>query len=334
MSPQREIWIACGGTGGHFMPGIVLGRTLERQGYVVKYWGEGKKVEESLCQAQNITMSRPAPGSRWRRLKELHHMMSRQAREHQPELALLCGGFSSLALGTWCLFHRIPFHLFEQNTVPGRVNRLLSIFATSAVLTFPLCKYKLRCPQQILGNPVRPPLNNVSKTEWDILILGGSQGAMALNQHLPKFIGPEYKVLHICGPGRLQEATEAWKNKTSQVEIRESDPNIPNILARCRWVITRSGATSLSEMAAAGSSVICVPYPHAKDDHQHYNAQALSKNKAAFVLTEAEIESKATWLNELLQNQEAQALSSKGMRSSGLADINGEKALKALNLLG
>ena len=68
---QKEIWIACGGTGGHFMPGVVLGRSLEQRGYVVRYWGEGKAIEENLAQAQKVTLQRPNPGSRWQRLKQL-----------------------------------------------------------------------------------------------------------------------------------------------------------------------------------------------------------------------------------------------------------------------
>ena len=332
MSTQREIWIACGGTGGHFMPGVVLGRALEAKGHVVRYWGEGKKIEEDLCAAQKIQLLRPPLGSRGKRWLKLQGMMSALARHRKPDLVLLCGGFSSLALGSWAILHRVKIHLFEQNTVPGRVNRLLSFFASSAILTFPLCKTTLHCPQKLLGNPVRQPLARAAVAEWDILILGGSQGASALNQRLPKILDASFKVLHICGPGRLAEAREAWKGRESSVELRESDPNIPACLAKSRWVISRSGATSLSEMAAAGSAVICVPFPFAKDDHQRFNAEELEKIGAALILGENEFESKMKWLNDILRDESARSKCAKGILQSGLADVGGQKALLELKL--
>jgi UDP-N-acetylglucosamine:LPS N-acetylglucosamine transferase len=91
---QKEVWIACGGTGGHFMPGVVLGKSLLSKGYQVKYWGEGKAIEENLAQAQQVTLHRPKQGSRWQRLRQLWSMLNRAASENKP-LSILCCGYLS-----------------------------------------------------------------------------------------------------------------------------------------------------------------------------------------------------------------------------------------------
>jgi UDP-N-acetylglucosamine--N-acetylmuramyl-(pentapeptide) pyrophosphoryl-undecaprenol N-acetylglucosamine transferase len=240
-----SIWIACGGTGGHFMPGMVVGRALEAKGYEVTYWGEGKRIEVSLCEEQKIDMMRPSAGSRAKRWYSLQKLMNQQAKKAEPTAVLLFGGFSSFALGTWAVRKRVPIHLFEQNTVPGRVNRLLSLFARSVHLTFPLKKYSLGSKEQHLtGNPVRPPVARTAEPKFDVLILGGSQGAASLNQRLPALLDSSFKVCHVCGPGRESEVIKAYPH-LKNVTIFESHSNVPELLSQCRWVISRAGATSL-----------------------------------------------------------------------------------------
>jgi UDP-N-acetylglucosamine--N-acetylmuramyl-(pentapeptide) pyrophosphoryl-undecaprenol N-acetylglucosamine transferase len=245
---------------------------------------------------------------------------------------LLFGGFSSFALGTWAIRKRVPIHLFEQNTVPGRVNRLLSYFAESAYLTFPLKKYSLgRKKQSLTGNPVRPPMASISDPKYDILILGGSQGAASLNQRLPVLLDPKFKICHVCGPGREGEVNKSYPN-LENVTVVESHPNIPELLSQSRWVVSRAGATSLSEMAAAGTATLTVPLPTAKDDHQRYNAEVLRDQDAVEMLLEHEFEVKKDWLNELLKDSRRAKELKKNILASGLADVKGVRALSSLNL--
>ena len=325
-----SVWIACGGTGGHFMPGVVVGRALEAKGYAVTYWGEGKRIEISLCEEQNIQMIRPSTGSRASRWYSLQKHMNRQAKKAEPMCVLLFGGFSSFALGTWAIRKRVAIHLFEQNTVPGRVNRLLSHFAQSVYLTFPLKKYALSGKKQILtGNPVRSPVPAEAKPRYDVLILGGSQGAASLNQRLPALLDSSFKICHVCGPGREDEVKKAYPS-LDRVTIHESHPNVPELLSQCRWVISRSGATSLSEMAAAGTATLTVPFPFAKDDHQRYNAEVLRDQGAVEILFEQEFDAKKDWLNALLKDTERAETLKKNILASGLADVQGARALAEL----
>jgi UDP-N-acetylglucosamine--N-acetylmuramyl-(pentapeptide) pyrophosphoryl-undecaprenol N-acetylglucosamine transferase len=298
----------------------------------VHYWGEGKAIEENLCREQGVQMVRPLPGNRWKRWLQLQRDLSRQASIRKPSAVFLMGGFSSFALGTWAARKGISIHLFEQNAIPGRVNRLLSLFAKTAHLTFPLKKYRFFCRQQHLsGNPVRESLAKAGEPEYDLLVFGGSQGAASLNQQLPALLGDELKVLHLCGPGRREEAQKAYGPREN-LQILESHPNIPDLLRQTRWVISRAGATSLSEMAASGVAAIAVPLPTAKDNHQHFNAQHLESMNAIHILDQREMDGKASWLNELLKDDNQRKTLAANFKTSGLADIDGQKALKLLEL--
>jgi len=332
---QKEVWIACGGTGGHFMPGVVLGKSLAAKGYLVNYWGEGKAIEENLAQAQQVTLLRPKQGSRWKRLRQLWSMLNHAAGENKPHFILCCGGFSSFALGSWAYFNGVPFHLFEQNAIPGRVNRLLARFSKSCFLTFPLQTHPLKAAKvERTGNPVRKIKTDPTLKVRDLLILGGSQGAKSLNCDLPELIKGQLKVLHICGPGRTSECEAAWRQSTfkGDVEIQESHPDIPALLASSRWTISRAGATSICEMVGAKVGCIVVPYPYAKDDHQRANARYLESVGAAFILEETDFSSRVDWLNEMLCDEPARLKCIAGLDQAGLHDCEGLKAIQLLCL--
>ena len=96
---KKVIWIACGGTGGHFIPGVVVGKSLMAQGHQVVFWGEGKKIEENLMKAQEVELERPESGTRWQRLKALWLKMGLKTKEGNPDACLCFGGFQLFCLG-------------------------------------------------------------------------------------------------------------------------------------------------------------------------------------------------------------------------------------------
>lgn len=329
----KVIWIACGGTGGHFMPGVVVGKNLMAQGHKVVFWGEGKAIEENLMQAQNVTLQRPKAGSRWQRLKELWGKMKGMAKLEKPDACLCFGGFSSFALGTWSVTRGVPYHLFEQNAFPGRVNRMLAPLSKGCHLTFPLEGAKLQFAKTYhTGNPIRKIDVDVQNKVRDILILGGSQGAKSLNCELPKLIQGNRKVMHICGPGRKEECEKAWAESpfSGEIEILESHANIPALLASSKWCVSRAGATSICEMVGAKVGCIAVPFPYAKDDHQRANARYLASKQGCYILEESEFSEKTDWLNELFEDEKAYEKSVAGLEVAGLDDLLGEKALKVI----
>lgn len=329
---KSTIWIACGGTGGHFLPGVVVGRALESHGFQVRYFGEGKAVEEDLCKAQEIDMVRPPQSHRNSRLKKLSWVMkelSKRKKEDLPIAVLGFGGFSSAALGIWSTLNRCPLFLFEQNAVPGRVNRLLAPFAKAIFLTFPLVGKKLRNRyQHLTGNPVREAAEKPPKKSYDLLVLGGSQGALALNQKLPPLLPEDWSILHIAGPGRKQEVLDADKGKHQKLKVIDSHPDVPYLLANSRWVISRSGATSLCEIAQSGNPCITVPLPTSRDDHQRHNAAYLEARQGLVVVEESTFEGET--LCGALQNPDLALVLSSGIRHSGIADEKGTRCLEKL----
>lgn len=331
MTSPQEAWIACGGTGGHFLPGVVMGRALRAEGFAVHYFGEGKTIEKHLSHDHGVELQRPAEGSRFERFFKLKTKFNQQRKINSPSFVLLFGGFSSFALGIWALMHGIPIFLFEQNAYAGRVNRFLSWFAQGAFLSFPLSGPSLRCKTYLTGNPVRAALHR-SGEGWDVLVLGGSQGALALNKTLPPLIPSHLKVLHLCGPGRKDEALASYQHH-DQVEVRESDSDVPGLLSKSRWVITRAGATSLSEIVASGVGTIAVPYPYAKDDHQRANANHLKAVGACEVFEETDLAERGDQLVALLQNEERQKEIVEAQGDSKLADIHGQRAIEILMVL-
>ena len=330
--PSPTLWIACGGTGGHFLPGVVIGRGLVAKGYRVRYFGEGKAVEEDLCRAQDVEMTRPPKSKLGNRLKKMMWVMkelSKRNKEEHPVAILGFGGFSSAALGVWAILHGCPLFLFEQNAVPGRVNRMLAPFAKKIFLTFPLVGKKLRnSHQHLTGNPVRPASPKPNKKDYDLLVLGGSQGALALNQKLPPLLPEEWKILHIAGPGRREEVIEADRGIHTNMEVLDSHPDVPSLLAKSRWVISRSGATSLCEIAQSGNPCLTVPLPTSRDDHQRHNAAYLEARQGVVVLEEDNFA--AENIMGALLNPDLAIVLSSGIRQSGISDEGGENSLELL----
>lgn len=328
---SRVIWIACGGTGGHFMPGIVVGRALEKEGFSVCYFGEGKKIEQELCDMQGILMKRPsAGGSRWRRFFALWMLLRAARKDGRPHACLLFGGFASFTVGLFALTHRIPFFIFEQNAIPGRANRLLSRWSKAVFLTFPDARGHIPSSTicHVTGNPVRKNEFRTMVRDEDILILGGSQGARALNEILPAVLPPDAKIIHICGPGRKEEARQAYaKAGAKRVEILDFHPDIPSLAARSRWVFTRAGATTLAELSAVGAAAVVLPYPHAKDNHQWWNADFLAKRGAAIIMDERDLASSRGFFSALLADPGSDDAVRQKIMKAEIADVDGKKAL-------
>lgn len=326
-------WVACGGTGGHFLPGVVVGRELEKRGHRVLYFGEGKPAEKYLQEQFNLKLiAPPEGGGRIRRLLSLWKLLLGHRLHEKPEAALLFGGFSSLGVGTLAILGGVPCVQFEQNAIPGRINRLLAPFCRAVCTTFTEAYASTALAKKChsTGNPVRP-FTPAENRDIDLLICGGSQGATALNTKLPPLLPKMNRVIHLCGKGKAEECSESYQSRKDgwMPEIIEFHPNIPGLATRSRWVICRAGATTLAEMALTQSATVCVPYPFARDLHQHANAKSLVKKDAAIMAEETELEKIIPVLED---EQTAQKLRI-NIAKSGILDIEGKKSLKLLESL-
>jgi UDP-N-acetylglucosamine--N-acetylmuramyl-(pentapeptide) pyrophosphoryl-undecaprenol N-acetylglucosamine transferase len=275
--------------------------------------GTRRGLEARLVPAAGIEMEwvqvrglRQAGWKRWifapLQLLQALWQSARAIRRRRPALVLGMGGFVSGpgGLAAWML--RRPLVIHEQNAVAGLTNTLLSHLAKDVYEAFPGA-FAPHIGARHVGNPVRPEIIALEAPEIRlagrqgpirILVFGGSQGALSLNQEVPRALGElagerHFDVRHQAGEKTLQLATDAYRQAGLEVQI---EPFIEDMAAAYRWadlVICRAGALTVAELAAAGLGSILVPFPAAVDDHQTVNAAFLVDAGAARLLPEPKL---------------------------------------------
>jgi UDP-N-acetylglucosamine--N-acetylmuramyl-(pentapeptide) pyrophosphoryl-undecaprenol N-acetylglucosamine transferase len=215
-------------------------------------------------------------------------------------LVLGFGGYASGPGGVAAFLRRTPLFIQEQNAVPGYTNRILAKMAKKIFIAFPDA-FKATTTVKISGNPLRRSLLQLSDPETrlgprqgpvHILVMGGSQGAKALNEVVPKALKTALnegtiQVRHQSGQRHYDAVIAAYAN----INGIEVTPFIEDMAAAYNWadlVIARAGAATVSELAAIGLASILIPYPYAADDHQTKNAAYLEKSGATQVIAEKE----------------------------------------------
>lgn len=306
----RTILIMAGGTGGHIMPGLAVADYLRERGWRVVWMGTPDGMEARLVPERGYEMA-------WIRFSALRGkgivrklllpfnllrgfgQAWRELRRVRPDVVLGMGGFVSFPGGMMAALAGIPLVLHEQNSVAGLANRVLAMVADRIVTGFPDVLEK----GEWLGNPVAPsiatlpaPAERYGAREGPLhlLVVGGSLGAAALNEAVPKALAmlpaaERPRVVHQCGEKHLEAVTRAYE--AAGVEARVL-PFIKGMAGPYGWadlVVCRAGALTVAELAAAGVASILVPYPYAVDDHQTGNARFLSSAGAAILLPQGDL---------------------------------------------
>ncbi|MBL4774993.1 MAG: UDP-N-acetylglucosamine--N-acetylmuramyl-(pentapeptide) pyrophosphoryl-undecaprenol N-acetylglucosamine transferase, partial [Mariprofundus sp.] len=208
--------------------------------------------------------------------------------------------YASISGVAAALISRIPVVLYEQNAMPGLVNRTLARFCRCIMLGFAAASDHLsrRIHSVVTGNVVR---ENIAATRWQahaparLLVLGGSQGALVLNQTVPQACqllareGLSFVVTHIVGADEksLQDVSGLYAQAGIQADVLPFCDDMAAFYASGNLLLARSGAMTVSEAAICGLPSLFVPLPHATDDHQRHNAETLAKVGAAVVLNQA-----------------------------------------------
>ncbi len=301
-----------GGTGGHVFPALAVAEQLRSQGVEIRWLGTRRGLESRVVPAAHIPLDVIAiRGLRgkgllgWLRLPFRFSGALLQSllviMRFRPMAVLGMGGFVSGpgALMSWLL--RIPLLIHEQNAVAGMTNRFLSRLAQCTMTAFP-GTLPARSKVLLTGNPVRSEIASLAPPEQrfaarhgvlHLLVLGGSQGARALNEALPGAVAAlpaAFRPLIRHQSGRQQAGTvqQAYQTAGLQAEVM---PFIEDMAAAYAWadlVVCRAGALTVAELAAAGVGAILIPYPHAVDDHQTRNADYLVAAGAARLLPQSE----------------------------------------------
>jgi UDP-N-acetylglucosamine--N-acetylmuramyl-(pentapeptide) pyrophosphoryl-undecaprenol N-acetylglucosamine transferase len=241
-------------------------------------------------------------------------------RRVRPHVVLGLGGYITFPGGVMARLMGRPLVLHEQNSVAGLANRVLSRLAVRVLSAFP----KVLPSAQWVGNPVRAEIAQLTEPalrygvrsgRLHLLVVGGSLGAQALNQLLPQALAllpleSRPTVVHQCGKGHATKVRQAYLD--SGCESAQASDFIDDMAAAyadADLVICRAGAMTVSELAAAGVAALMVPYPHAVDDHQTYNAKFLSDAGAGWLLPQSGLTAQklAQWLGQLSREQCMQA---------------------------
>jgi UDP-N-acetylglucosamine--N-acetylmuramyl-(pentapeptide) pyrophosphoryl-undecaprenol N-acetylglucosamine transferase len=307
---NRTVMIMAGGTGGHVFPALAIAEMLRASREIV-WLGTQAGIESRLVPAAGYPVEwieveglRGKGVGRWltaplRLLRAVAQARKALARR-RPGVVLGLGGFASGPGGIAAWLAGTPLVVHEQNAVAGLTNRwlarLASLIAEGFPGSFPAAQHAI-----YVGNPVRPDIASLPAPRqrfesrngpMRLFVFGGSQGALALNRLVPAAVAllPESRrpwVLHQTGT-KDREATEAaYRAAGVQADVRPFIDDMAAAYANADLVISRSGASTVSELAAAGVGSILVPYPAAVDDHQTRNAEWLGRVSAAQVVAEA-----------------------------------------------
>ena len=255
-------------------------------------------------------------------------------REDRPAAVVGLGGFASAPVVLAAHRLGIPALLLEQNSIPGRSTRWLSRWAKVVCLSYPqsVAYFDLRVATRLTGNPIRTEiaaLANLERVESNpptLLILGGSQGAQALNAAILELLKsqPElfsgWSIVHQTGAAQCAAVMQQYKALSVSAEVAPFFHDLDCRYQAATLVISRAGATTLAELACAGIPAILVPYPSAADNHQWHNAQAFEEAGAARTCRQAEMPAEtagelAKLLSELVRNAKLRAEMSEAMRS-------------------
>jgi len=307
---SRSILIMAGGTGGHIFPALAVADILRSKGWNVTWLGAPNSMEAELVPRHKFEMAWVRfSGVRGKGLPRLLLLpfdllvaMWQSAAailRHRPDVVLGMGGYITFPGGMMAALLRRPLVIHEQNSIAGLSNKVLAHIAQKVLSGFPdVLPHAIWC-----GNPVRSDIAGLPDPQQryaarsgrlNVLVVGGSLGAKAINEAVPQALAllPQESrpcVLHQTGKQHLGAVKQAYQLAGVQADIKPFMDEMAKHYGNADLVICRAGALTVAEIAAAGVASILIPFPFAVDDHQTRNAQFLSKQGAAVLLLQSEL---------------------------------------------
>ena len=320
---MKTLLVMAGGTGGHVMPALAVARDLSARGVNIVWMGTAHGSEHELvpaagCELRYVHIRGIRRSGLGRKLMAPFVLIG--AALQAAWIIMSCRANAILGMGGYVsgpggLVGRLmlkPLILHEQNAVVGTTNSLLAPVATRVLTGFKQVE-KLSGGEYV-GNPVRSdivavqaPAQRIRRDakHLKILVVGGSQGAQVFNENLPRLLqilqerlgdAVRVSVHHQCGRNNHAEVSQRYAQSGLEVRVEEFIRDMARAYQDSELVICRAGAMTVAEVAAAGAAALFVPLPHAIDDHQYYNARALSDHQAAMCFRQEEFVS-GQWLD-------------------------------------
>lgn len=304
--------MAAGGTGGHIFPALAVAEALKERcaGSQIEFVGAGRELERQLIPKAGYPLHVLAaaalkglgglrllknllvlPRSFWQSWRLLSSL--------RPDVVVGAGGYVGGPVMLAAALRGIPTLLLEPNAAPGFTNRILAPFIRIAALGFEEAAAFYGKKARITGQPVRRSFTGVAAKvhapPYGILVMGGSQGALAINSAMAGALGlfksesGNFMLTHQTGARDFERVNRLYQEAGVNAEVRPFIDDVPRAFAAADLVIGRAGASTVAELAAAGKASLLIPFPHAADNHQLANARAMERAGGARVLEQRDL---------------------------------------------
>lgn len=322
-----KVMIACGGTGGHLFPGLAIAEVLRARRHQVRLLVSEKAIDQTALAALTNSSDPSAriavqavPAVGYEGSFRLTHFCFRLAKatracavacdEFKPEVVLGMGGFTSvpaLFAARWFRQRGTATLIHESNAVPGKANRWAGRFADHVAVGLADCaRFFGRKPVTITGTPVRAALRGgkvadararlgLNPERITVLVAGGSQGAHAVNVAMTNALTwlngkvENVQFVHLSGLCDERFMREAYERKGFEAKVMSFCDQMEVAYSAADLVVTRSGASTLTELAAFGLPAVLIPYPQAAGNHQWHNARVFERAGAACVIEQSQL---------------------------------------------
>ncbi len=328
--------IMAGGTGGHIFPGLAVAEALRERGWRVHWLGAPGSMESRIVPPRGFTLETiDFGGVRGKGLVTLALLPLRLLRAFwqalqvvrrvKPDVVVGLGGYISFPGGMMGVLAGKPLVLHEQNSVAGMANRVLAGVADRVFTAFPNVFKKA----QWVGNPLRapflqqpPPAERFAGRSGPLrlLVVGGSLGAKALNDVVPQALAllpkqQQPQVTHQSGEKQIDALRANYIAAGIQAELTPFIDDTAQAFADADLIVCRSGASTVTEIAAVGAAALFVPFPAAVDDHQTTNARFLVEADAAWLVPQPELTpQRLAQTLQTVQRDQLQAMAEKALQ--------------------
>ena len=346
---QHCALVMAGGTGGHIFPGLAVADALRERGWRVHWLGAPGSMEQQLVPPRGFAFEAiDFGGVRGKGLLTLALLPLRLLRAFgqsiqvvrrvRPDVLVGLGGYITFPGALMGVALGRPLVLHEQNSVPGLANKVLAGLADRVFTAFPGVLAKARRVQWV-GNPLRAEFTQVPDPAarfagrsgpLRLLVVGGSLGARALNELVPKAlalipVAERPVVTHQSGAAQLDALRANYAAAEVEATLTAFIDDTASAFAEADLIVCRAGASTVTEIAAVGAAALFVPFPSAVDDHQTRNAEFLVQAGAGWLVPQRELSSQK--LAEMLQNTERPALLERALKAKNMQKIHATDAV-------
>lgn len=313
---SKLIFIATGGTGGHIFPAVALAEELITHKMQVEYVTDYRALtwKEEFNAPYHVLVEHKPGKSLAEKAKFVYAMIVAllraiaMVRHRSPAAVVGFGGYISVPLIIAARLFKVKIILFEPNVVMGRANLFLSRWADLVVAAKPLLNHSILLKKVknqklvYLGVPIRGKvLSSCQKDfvlpdkEFNVLVLGGSQGAAVFAEvvpeafkHLPSKLRQRFRITQQARPEHVAELQDKYHKMGMEAKIASFFSNVGELLSTSHLVIARAGASTVAEVLVHGRPMILMPLPNSADNHQYYNAEYITRERSGWLVLQSD----------------------------------------------